>query len=87
MKAIIYHTANCVKCKLTARQLKMDTEMRLLDDYPDVLAKLKLLGIRSVPYCLIESDGRAAVDSWSDFNIDKIHEWNQRVEDTPDYPD
>lgn len=67
-----------MKCKLTARQLKMPSELILIDRQkqirPDIIAYMDAKHLTSAPLVRIFRDGEL-VDEWSDFNVDKIQEW------------
>lgn len=73
MKALIYHTKGCQKCRLTKALLgSTEVEMKLVDpSNKDLLNKFRDKGIKSFPVCEIIKDG-LIIDEWNDFKPDKI---------------
>lgn len=83
---VIYHTKNCMKCRLTAERFeKADIPVTKILVDPNTewgeqkLNKFKLAGHQAFPvirvYAGMEDDGSEAIDTWSNFEIDKIREW------------
>lgn len=82
--AIIYHTPNCMKCKLTEKQLSqlMPTKMILIDRLAetrmDIINYMESHGMSSSPLVRIYQ-GDKLVDEWNDFQVSKIKQWKGRV--------
>ncbi|WP_099974938.1 hypothetical protein [Lactobacillus terrae] len=83
---VIYHTKNCMKCMLTAKEFERNSipvKKILVDPESDwgtqKLEKFKLEGARSFPVVRVyegeNDDGSNPLDIWSDYQLDKIREW------------
>ena len=81
MKAIIYHTKGCMKCKLTAHLLNIDIKMVLID--PDgnpkdpIIQYMRKNNMQSAPLVRIY-DNNKLIDEWNDFQVNKINKYKER---------
>ena len=82
--AIIFHTPNCMKCKLTEKQLspfvatKVILVDRLTETRMDIISYMESHGMTSSPLVRIYQ-GNKMVDEWNDFQVSKIKQWKGRV--------
>ena len=80
MNAIIYHTKGCMKCKLTAHLLNIDTKMVLIDpiDKPNdpIIQYMRRNNMKSAPLVRIYDDDKL-MDEWNDFKADKINKYKE----------
>lgn len=79
MKAILYKTPICPRCNFTVKRLNMESELRLIDDYPLIKQELLAKGVHEVPYVQITTDSGSVVDAWHGLKIKKIDEWNNKL--------
>ncbi|QBJ03668.1 ribonucleoside-diphosphate reductase [Lactobacillus phage 3-521] len=75
----IYHTKGCMKCKQTAVLLRSNPKLQikevLVEQGTDLIEKLRGQGYRSMPVVLVKDAKGALVDSWNDFQVDKVVYW------------
>lgn len=68
-----------MKCKQTAVLLKHNPNLEvkevLVEQGTDLIEKLRCQGYRSMPVVLIKNEQGTLVDSWSDFQVDKVATW------------
>ena len=76
---IIYHTKGCMKCRQTAVLLRGNPKLQikevLVEKGTDLIEKLRGQGYRSMPVVLIKDAKGTLVDSWNDFQVDKVSYW------------
>lgn len=81
MKAIIYHTKGCMKCKLTANLLNIDTKMVLIDPTNNpkdpIIQYMRKKNMKSAPLVRIY-DNNKLIDEWNDFQVSKINKYKER---------
>ena len=75
----IYHTKGCMKCKQTALLLRSNPKLQikevLVEQGTDLIEELRGQGYRSMPVVLIKDTKGALVDSWNDFQVDRVAHW------------
>lgn len=64
---------------MTVQHLNIPCEERMIDDYPKVKDMLVDLGRKTMPYVVIYDENGKEIDNWSNFQIDKIKEINNKL--------
>lgn len=83
-RAVVYHTPNCMKCKVTQKQLaklmpvKMTLIDRLASTHMEIINYMERHGMYASPLVRIY-DNDKLVDEWNDFRVDKIKQWKGRL--------
>jgi len=81
VNAIIYHTKKCMKCKLTAHLLNMNTKMVLIDPINNskdpIIQYMRINNMKSAPLVRIY-DNDKLIDEWNDFQVGKINKYKER---------
>lgn len=80
-KVTIYHTKGCMKCKQTALLLKHNPKLQieevLVEQGTELIEKLRGQGYRSMPVVVVKDEKGTLVDSWNDFQVDKVAKWRK----------
>lgn len=76
LRVVIYSKKDCMKCRQTALLCKLEKEVRLVTEAE--IEHIKSLGVRTMPYVEVYRDNKK-LDSWSNFQIEKIQKWNKAL--------
>ncbi|KRL07964.1 hypothetical protein [Liquorilactobacillus hordei] len=77
--AKVYWKDGCSRCKQTMNLFKIPFEsVKASQEFIEYLKEEK--EVRSMPYVEIFDKDRRIVDSWSNFEYDKIREWNKKID-------
>lgn len=78
MHALIYHTPNCMKCRLTSNLLKIPVKMEIVDRIknirPDIIQHMDMQNMKSAPLVQVLDDDDNLIEEWNDFKPDEISE-------------
>ena len=81
MRAVIYHTKGCMKCKLTAKNLDLPVKMVLIDPISKpndpIIQYMHQNNMQSAPLVRIFDDDNNLVDEWNDFQVGKINKYKE----------
>ena len=80
LHALIYHTPNCMKCRLTSNLLKIPVKMEVVDRIknvrPDIIQHMDELNMKSAPLVQVLDENENLIDEWNDFKPDRIKSVN-----------
>lgn len=80
MHALIYHTPNCMKCRLTSNLLKIPVKMEIVDRIknirPDIIQHMDMQNMKSAPLVQVLDDDDNLIEEWNDFKPDEINKIN-----------
>lgn len=78
MHALIYHTPNCMKCRLTSNLLKIPVKMEIVDRIknirPDIIQHMDMQNMKSAPLVQVLDEDDNLIEEWNDFKPDEISE-------------
>lgn len=81
LRAKIYHTEHCMKCKVTSMQLEIPSEMILISRTKhineDIISYMDQKGLTSAPLVQVFDDDDQLIDEWNDFNLTKIKKYQK----------
>lgn len=80
MHALIYHTPNCMKCRLTSNLLKIPVKMEIVDRIknirPDIIQHMDMQNMKSAPLVQVLDEDDNLIEEWNDFKPDEISKIN-----------